>query len=350
MLAPVTHILALTHIRRRRLLPFPGKVMVRLGQAVNPMDVIAQAPSPGSHIIIDVRRMLRLPVSTKMEQVLKVHSGETVEKDMPIAEFEGIFKRIARAPENGTVVMIQGGRVVLETTPEMLQVKAGFSGEVTEIIPDRGAWVETDGAQVQGVWGNDRIEAGLLLSRLNSPDDALDAKRLDVSMRGGIVAAGHCSSSDVLKMAADIPLRGLILSSMTADLVPLAESLPIPILVVEGFGNLPMNTVAYKIITSSDQRDICLLANHWQPYASNRPEVIIPLNAPADSPSETAEFRAGQMVRVTVGKNAGRCGKLSQVRPGVLGFASGVTTTAADLLLDDGMEICVPVSNLDVLE
>jgi hypothetical protein len=350
MLAPVTHILALTHIRRRRLLPFPGQVMVRLGQAVNPMDVIAQAPCPGSHLIVDVRRTLHLPASTKLDQVLLVHSGERVEKDMPIAEFDGFFKRIARSPENGTVVMIQGGRVVLETAPELFQVKAGFSGEVTEIIPDHGAWVETDGAQVQGVWGNDRHEAGLLLSRLNSPDDTLDVNRLDVSMRGGIIAAGHCASADVLKMAADIPLRGLILSSMTADLVPLAENLPIPIVVVEGFGNLPLDPVAYKILTTSNQREICLLANRWQPYAANRPEVIIPLNAPAESPSETTEFRAGQVVRITVGKNAGRCGKLSQIRPGVLAFASGVTTTAANLQLDDGSEICVPVSNLDVLE
>ncbi len=350
MLAPVTHVLALTHIRRRRLLPSPGQVMVRLGQTVNPGDVIAQAPRPGSHLIVDVRRMLRLPASIKMDQVLQVHPGDRVEKDMPIGEYEGFFTRIARAPQDGTVVMIQGGRVVMETSPEILQVKAGISGEVSEIITDRGAWVETDGALVQGIWGNDQIENGILLTRLNGPDDTLDANRLDVSMRGGILAAGHCSSAETLKLAADIPLRGIILSSLTVDLIPLAESLSIPVLILEGFGKIPLNPVALKILTTSDQRDMCLLAHRWSPYATNRPEVVIPLNASADYPSDVIEFRPGQIARVTSGKNAGRCGKLSQIRPGVLTFPSGITVPAADLHLDDGTEICVPVANLDVLE
>lgn len=350
MLAPVTHVLALTHIRRRRLLPFPGQVMVRLGQSINPADVIAQAPRPGSHLIVDVRRILHLPASIKMDQVLKVHPGDRVEKDMPLAEYQGFFTRIARAPEDGTVVMIQGGRVVLETTPEILQIKAGISGEVTEIIPDRGAWIETDGALVQGTWGNGHNDSGLLLSRLNNPDDTLDPNRLDVSMRGGILAAGHCASAETLKMAADIPLRGLILSSMTADLVPLAESLTIPILVLEGFGKIAVNPVAYKILTTSDQRDICLLAHRSSAYASDRPEVVIPLNAAADYPSDVTSFRPGQVVRVVSGKNIGQSGRLSQIHPGVHTFPSGLTTTAADIQLEDGTEICVPVANLDVLE
>mgnify|MGYP001171487437 FL=1 len=350
MLAPVTHMLALTHIRRQRLLPFPGQVMVRLGQSVKPADVIAQVPRPGSHLIVDVRRMLRLPPSVKMDQVLQVHQGDKVEKDMPLGEYEGMFTRIARAPEDGTVVMIQGGRVVLETAPEILHVFAEMSGEVTEIIPERGAWVETDGALLQGVWGNDHTISALLMTRMSSPDETLDVNRLDVSMRGGILAVGHCSNADVLRIATEIPLRGLILGSMTADLVPVAEKLTMPILVLEGFGKIPVNPLAYKILTSSDQREISLLAHRWTPYAANRPEVVIPLNAAAEYPNDTAQFRPGQMVRVNTGKNAGRCGKLSQIRPGVRVFPSGLTAQAADLQMEDGTEICLPVANLDVLE
>lgn len=350
MLAPVTHVLALTRIRRLRTLPVPGQVMVHTEQRVNPLDVIAQAPRPGSHMIVDVRRALNLRSTSEMEQVLQVHAGDKVEKDMPIAEVSGLFPRIVRAPADGTVVMIMGGRVILETAAEMFHVDAGISGVVTQVIPERGAWIETDGALVQGVWGNDQHEAGLLLSLLRSPEDTLEANRLDVSMRGGIIAGGHCSSADVLTLASELPLRGLILASMTADLVPVAENLAIPILVVEGFGRIPLNPAAYKILTSADQVEVCLMANRWKPFSGDRPEVIIPQNAPADFPLELIEFTPGQVVRVTTGRYAGRTGKLSEIHPEVQTFPSGVAALAADVQLDGGEEICVPAANLDVLE
>ena len=350
MQAPVTHILALTNIHRRRLLPVPGQVMVRLGQTVSPAETIAQAPRPGSHLVMDIRRLLNLPPSLKLDQVLQVHTGDKVEKDMPVAEYEGVFKRIARAPEDATIVMTQGSRLVLETSTEVLQVKAGFSGEVSEIIPERGAWLETDGALIQGSWGNGNIESGLLLSRLSSPEDVLDIHQLDVSMRGGIVAAGHCSSAEALKMAGEIPLRGLILVSLTADLVPLAESLKLAILVVEGFGKIPLCPPAFKILASSDQREVCLLAHRVSGFSAERPEIIIPLNANGDIAMDVNEFKPGQTVRLNVGKYTGCTGRLSEIKPGIQTFPSGLAATAVTIQLMDGTEICVPVANLDVLE
>ena len=58
MLAPVTHILPLTNIRRTRALSVPGKVLVRAGQKVNAADVIAQAQIPAGHTVLDIRRGL----------------------------------------------------------------------------------------------------------------------------------------------------------------------------------------------------------------------------------------------------------------------------------------------------
>ena len=43
-----------------------------------------------------------------------------------------------------------------------------------------------------------------------------------------------------------MPLRGLLLGSMTADLQAVAEKMSYPIILIEGFGHLPLNSAAFK--------------------------------------------------------------------------------------------------------
>ena len=60
MLAPVTHILPVTQIRRARRLPSNGRVQVRTNQKVNGTDIIAESHQEGKHVLINVRRALGL--------------------------------------------------------------------------------------------------------------------------------------------------------------------------------------------------------------------------------------------------------------------------------------------------
>ncbi len=350
MSAALTHILPLTTIRRVRLLPAPGRVLVRPGQQVATNDPVAEIYLPDAHTLLDVRRALSIPSVNKAEALIKRRVGEKVQKGDVIAETGGMFSRVIRTPVNAVIVAIDHAQVILETEAPPVILRAGMPGVVTEIIGDRGVIVENNGALIQGVWGNNRAEMGMLLMLARTPDDELTRDRLDVSMRGAIVAGGHCSSPDVLKTANDLPLRGLIFSSMAPTLIPQANALKIPVIVLEGFGRIPYSAPLYKLLVSSEKRDAAVNAAIWDRYNGERPEIIIPLPATGQTPLEAVEYCEGQTVRILGAPYAGQTGKLEALSRGLAPLPNRLRAPAADVRLENGEKVTIPLVNLDVLE
>jgi hypothetical protein len=350
MLAPVTHILPLTNIRRTRVLPVTGgRVTVRAGQKVSAADVIADASVPSRHILLDIRRGLGgIPASAADKAIVR-QEGEKLTKDDVIAEADGMFSRIVRAPVDGEIVSIHGGQVLLRVQSTLIELKAGMSGTVVEILPERGAVIEANGALVQAVWGNGRVDSGLLLVLAKQPDEELTRARIDVSMRGAVVLAGTCATTDALQAAAELPLRGLILASMASELVPVANQLAYPILILEGFGHIPMSSNVYQLLSTSEKRDVSVNAT-LNASTGERPELVIPLPATGQSTPETDYFAANQVVRILGEPYQGEIGKIIQVRQGLATLPNGIRALAADVQLDSDTRVLVPLANLDVLE
>lgn len=351
MTAPVTHFLPLTLIRRARMLSAPGRVVVRPGQQVNATDVIAEAVLSDSHLLLDVRRALNLPTAGKAESLIQRKAGEKVQKGDVLAETGGLFSRVIRAPANGTVVAISSGQVILETEGPAAVLLAAMPGTVTEVLPERGAVIETNGVLVQGVWGNGRVDLGLLLALARAPEEELTRAKMDVSMRGAVVMAGTCQQADALKTAAELPLRGLILGSMNPDLIPLANSLKLPVIVIEGFGRIPLSVPVYKLLTTNEKRDVSLNAVPWNRYTGERPEVIIALPAAGETAPETVEYQAGQTVRIQGAPYTGQVGTIIGLKQGSAALPNGLRAPAAEIrLLDVNEKVIIPLANLDVLE
>ena len=349
MLAPVTHILPLTNIRRMRTLPVAGTVLVHPGQKVNASDVVAQAQVPSSHVILDIRRGLGIPQVSVAESSIVRQVGERLEKGDVIAETGGVFARIIRAPQDGEIVSIAGGQVLMRVSTSTMGVTAGFAGTVTDIINDQGAIIETNGALIQGVWGNGRSDNGLLMLVMGGPDEELTRSQVEVSMRGGVVVGGYCASADVLRAGAELPLRGLVLASMASELIPTAEELNYPIVVLEGFGKIPLNQAAFQLLTTSDKRDASVNAA-FSRAAGERPELIIPLPALGQAAPETDVFSAGQTVRIQGAPYAGRFASITQPRVGLAVLPNGIKAACAEVELDDGTKANVPLANLEVIE
>ena len=213
-----------------------------------------------------------------------------------------------------------------------------------------GAIIETHGALIQGMWGNDRFNQGVLLGVIQSPTEELTDQRLDVSMRGAIVYGGPCLQAKILKIAEELPLRGLVVSSLAPELVEQAELMSIPVVVVEGFGKIPYCSAAFKILSTSDKRDVCLKASRNNPFAGEYPEVILPLNAIGENLADAVEIQAGQTVRI-VGAPANGCiGVIVQIRPGTTHLPNGLITPAANIRLENNEIVTIPLANLDIIQ
>lgn len=349
MIAPVTHFLPLTKIRRARLLPVGGRVVVRVGQKVSAVDVVAESLGSGKHVIVDVWQALGFSATSKSEKWVGRKVGETVQAGDVIAETGGLFRKVVRAPVEGQIIAIGGGQVLLETKGESTAVLAGFSGVVEELVPERGAIIEGNGALIQGVWGNQRIGMGTLQVVASAPDEELRADRLDVSLRGAILVCGHCTDAGVFAKASDLQIRGLILASMASSLIPVARKMDYPVVLVEGLGNLPFNQVAYKILSTNEKREVAVNAALWDIYQGERPEIFIPLPAEGDVAVETDEFHSGQIVRVQGGDFPERTGQIIEVYPYPCPISNGLKVLAARVELAD-REAVVPLANLDVIE
>jgi hypothetical protein len=349
MIAPITHILPLTKIRRARLLPVSGRVVVRVDQKINPTDIIAEARNPGKHVVIDVWRALGFSPNSRSEKWIGRKVGDTVQAGDIIAETGTMFHKVVRAPVECQIIAIGGGQVLLETTGDTLVVQAGISGVVKELVADRGAVVEGDGVLVQGVWGNNRIDMGTLQVIAASPEDELRNDRLDPSMRGAVILAGHCADVEALVAGSDLHIRGMILGSMTADLILTARKVNYPIILVEGFGRIPLNEVVYKTLSTNEKRDVALNAATWNPYQNERPEIFISLPVEGETAPETDEFYSGQIVRIQGSPYAGQIGQILEVYPFPMVVANGSKIMAAEVDLD-GQGIIVPLANLDVIE
>jgi hypothetical protein len=349
MIAPVTHILPLASVKRSRMLPAKGRVLVRVGQKVNASDVIAEVEMPGAHTIINVRRIFGLRRGDQLAHVLERKVGDKVEAGDILAQTGGLLSRVIRAPANGQVIAIHRGQIVLERLGNRTELQAGLNGIVTEVLPDRGVIIEASGALVQGVWGNGKIDLGMLNIQIKSPDDELTRSTLDVTSRGSIVVAGHVSQADTLQAADELPLRGLVLGSLSSELADLAAKMNYPIMLVEGFGRIPFDSAALSLLTTHDRRDVSIDAS-WSPERGERPELFVPLPANGSPPKDTVEFAAGQTVRVHAPPYAGKIGSIASLHPGQTRLSNGLRTPTAEIKLETGEFVTVPLANMDVLE
>jgi hypothetical protein len=349
-----SRITALTAIRRERLLPVPGQVLVGPGEMVGSADVVARCQLPGEVQVIDVSRALGVPRGRAARYMRKA-AGEAVHANDVLAARGGLFGQLGkscRSPVDGVIAEIRGSLVLIESAATALELRAHLKGQVTNVMPNRGAVISAIGAVIQGFWGSGGEAEGVLKMLVDSPQKPVRAHSIDVSCHGTIVVGGYLLEDKVLEQAAEAKVRGMIVGGINADQYLLLSSLPFPVLVTEGFGTLGLSKQVFSLLQTNTGREAMISADTETRWGAKRPEVLIPLRADEEIPREETgiqPLKVGDQVRALRAPHLGTMGTVAALPALPKAVESGVRLAVAVVDLEDEEQVLIPLANLELI-
>jgi hypothetical protein len=267
----------------------------------------------------------------------------------------GLVRRTARSPVEGHMVVAAGGKALLAAISAPFELRAAIPGQVVTILQSQGVVIETTGALLEGVWGNGKEDTALLRVVGNNPRTALTPNLVAMEQRGAILVVGTLSDPAAFKQLGDVGVRGLLVGSLAAALLPAVQKAGFPVVVVEGFGNRGFSAPAFSLLASNAGRQAWLNAQPADPFAGRRPEVIIPLPAPPTSPPQPVDgetLAIGRRVRVVRGPDSGKVGTVTDLSVRPLVTPSGLRSQVAGVALEGATVPAVRIAfaNLEILE
>ena len=355
-------------IRRLRRLPIKGRVLVSVGDAVEPETVLAQALLPGPLQTIKLAEKLGSEPQDVSEH-LKVKVGDRIEVGQIVAETKGIFGRFKTA-----VVADYAG--ILESISEVtgngfireaslpVDVKAYMKGIVAETMADEGAVVETRGAMVQGIFGVGGETTGTIRVAVSSPNDLLDAGNIESTDAGKILVGGTGVSYDAIKKAQGLGVKGIIAGGIRdGDLALILgydigvaitgqEAIGLTIMVTEGFGYLAMAGRTFSLLKSLEGQAASMNGATQIRAGVIRPEIIVPREKPQAASmlaDDAFELKPGTNIRVIREPYFGRLGSVTELPAMLVTLESGTEVRVLRAKLDDGREVTVPRANVEII-
>ena len=352
MYAPLTHIHPLTLIQRKRYLPVSGRILVRQDQKVSPLDVVAETEFSTKHILLDVAAQLHIS-SEEADSLIKCQVGDRLSVNQLIAPARGFFSFPILSPVNGNVILVGEGQVLMEAGDSKYRLQANYPGTITRIFQDKGVEITAEGTLIQGIWGNGQVHFGNLQSNfgIGSSGNILNVDHLNTNHRGSILMAGHCNDEHALKKAAELPLSGLILGSISSGLLEQASNLKFPVMVTEGYGYHPMSNVIFELLSSHVNKDAALISNVFDPYQGTRPEIIVPLASSENTPlaMDVGILSEGSQVRIILNPGLTKVGTIISILPEDIEFPGGLKLPSAQIWLESGKKEMIPLVNLEVI-
>lgn len=355
-----TLIIEQTKIYRERILP-PGafgQVAVNLNESVQPHKVVVHGERQQDLRIFDIANQygIKPENAEKLAELIAVRPGDSLETGQLLVNVKGrrAQKKAPHAPANGSVRIIDNGRIILQINPEPIQIAARIPGRVLDVIGNHGVRLETSGALLQCMWGNGKFTYGAYALE---PEEGLEAfaardSRLEGGMRGRVFVLERALTAEDIAVGVKTQATGLVAITMPHYLRQAAEMVEFPIILTDGFGKKRASEQIFSLLRRYAGRNQAAFDAHmpgrWQ---NDRPEIIIPLGSqdvrPPTSPDTPAQ--AGMRVRISRAPHQGAFGEITALPDSPEAIDNGLRTLVARVKLDTGQTYAIPLNNIEIL-
>jgi hypothetical protein len=346
-------------------LTLPGTVTVAVGDTVAARDVVARAEQPGDLVVLRIAEQLGIEPHEVVEG-LSVSVGQSIVTGAVVCEHVGLFGLLRSrftSPVTGTVELItpRTGHVAVRLAPKTVELRAYVEGRVVEVTPGKSLTIETDGAFIQGIFGVGGERNGRMWVLPIGLGDELHERHLVDDLNGAIVVGGTRPSGAALRRAADLGAVGLIVGSIDDEAlaeylgydlgVALTgdESVPMTVIVTEGFGRIPMAERTYAILKSLHGLPASINGATQVRAGAIRPEIIVARpdgGERVDSPPLGLDV--GARIRIIRVPYFGAQGTIVDLPAAAQEIETGAMTRVLIARLDDGRTVTVPRANIEL--
>mgnify|MGYP001565075253 FL=1 len=359
-------------VKKHRILPLKGEVMVKVGDKVSPDDVVARTHLPGNVVPLNVANKMGLPPEDLPGYMVK-QQGEAIKEGDVIAYKKGLFgtklfHSECKSTLEGTIESISHitGQVLQRGLPIPVEVRAYIRGEVIEVIPQEGVVVACRASFAQGIFGIGGETYGNILVATPDNSTILSDDLIKPEMKGRVVIGGSLVTAAALKKAITTGVKGIVVGGFDdKDLrdflgydigvaITGSEDKGITLVVTEGFGQISMARKTYDLFKRHEGQMACINGATQIRAGVIRPEVVIP----SDTPMNAGNNGEGQIMGLTIGSPVrvirhpyfGRLGKVTELPSPLQKLGSESHARVLWVEFESGEKAVVPRANVEMIE
>ncbi|MCB1216230.1 hypothetical protein KDL44_02490 [bacterium] len=368
---PGLKVTELTTVRKDRILPLKGDVLVKLGDTVTADQVVARTELPGPVKTLNVVNMLGVDPGMINDYMLKkpgesFTAGEVIAENKPFLGLKFLQTRIT-VDFDGSIDNVSDvtGQVILRYPPRLVEMPAYVDGKVVEVRAGEGVVVETHGSFVQGIFGVGGETHGELVMGVGSKDEILDEQHIKAEFQNRIVVGGSLLTSAAFEKCKQVGVKGVIVGGFhDKDLKAIlgydlgvaitgSEEIGLTLVMTEGFGEIAMADKTFNLLRKREGQRTSISGATQIRAGVMRPEVIIPTQGAiggAEEAQQNVGTDIGAMVRCIREPYFGRIGRVGKLIPELTKVESETMVRVLEVEFDGGEKVVVPRANIEMIE